>query len=97
MPFIQMDAMADSVSFADSSKLTKPVMLENKPKIDSIVKVVKPSKTPTASRAAPKKIVKQKSTVSDKKINNKSNNKTLNVEKKSAKAEMPKKTTSNNN
>ncbi len=97
MPFIQMEAMADSVSIADSSKLAKPVMVENKPKIDSIVKVVTPSKTPIASRAAPKKIVKQKSIVFVKKINNKSNNKTLNVEKKSAKAEMPKKTTSNNN
>lgn len=84
-----------------------------KTKVDSIVKTkVKPSpasnKIGTASKNEKPKVVKKvnnkpvlkskpKLDKNAKKLNNKSTNNTLKQEKKSAKAEMPKKTTSNNN
>ncbi len=112
MPFLQLGTISDSTLNADTAKVVKPspasVVVA---KADTAVKQVPVVKLVTVKPAASsatvkpasvtpkpaKKIVKPTVKKTSVKSNNKANNKTLNKMKKTAKAEMPKKTTSNNN
>ena len=96
-PIIQLQNPTDSATSKDSiAKKPVPASIIIT-KVDTTNKVVLKPKTTSTNKTNTKKAVKQISKENIKKLNNKSNNKTLNQEKKSAKAEMPKKTTSNNN
>ncbi|MEN9701314.1 MAG: hypothetical protein RIR55_629 [Bacteroidota bacterium] len=94
MPVIQLQSVVDtSMSNADTV-VKKPLPIVNPaPKLDTV-----PKPKPVQNvKPVPKKVVKAKTKENIKKLNNKSNNKALNQEKKSAKAVMPKQSPSNNN
>jgi cell division protein FtsQ len=109
MPFIQIQNIADSSVNEDTavrsiqplpivaSKLDtiqKPVV---KQVISPVIKQAIKAKQPPKNKKIASNGVKAKSKENIKKLNNKSNNKSLKQEKKSAKAVMPQKTASNNN
>jgi cell division protein FtsQ len=109
MPFIQLQNTIDTVEMKDTTikkTVTTPIITTNldtiKKTINQPVKKVEiapisKAKPILSSKALPKKAVKTNNKENIKKLNNKSNNKSLNQVKKSAKAEMPKKASSNNN
>ncbi len=113
MPVIQLHAVSDSSITSDSivkkimpiedvvSKVDTPAKSIVKkvpaPISASNVKPILKNKATSTTKVPTKKVVKVNSKENIKKLNNKSNNKSLNQEKKSAKALMPKSTTSNNN
>jgi cell division protein FtsQ len=109
MPFIQLQNTIDTVEMKDTTMkktVTTPIITTN---LDTIKKTINQpdkkveiapiskAKPILSSKAQPKKAVKTNNKENIKKLNNKSNNKSLNQVKKSAKAEMPKKASSNNN
>jgi cell division protein FtsQ len=105
MPFIQIQNILDTGSINDTNvKIALSISVDatkldtaKKPTAPTIVKPIDKAKLPTQNKVLTKKGDKVKSIENIKKLNNKSNNKSLKEVKKSAKAEMPKKTPSNNN
>ncbi len=103
LPYLKPINMSDSTTLVDTiqSKVTN-LIKDTKPRLDSIPKIATlPKKTmpKVIKNNKPKDVKNDKPNTSKnaKKLNNKSTDNTLKQQKKSAKAEMPKKTPSNNN
>ena len=94
MPVIQLQSVVDTSMSTADTVVKKPLpILSPAQKTDTVAK----PKPVQNVKPVPKKVVKAKTKENIKKLNNKSNNKALNQEKKSAKAVMPKQSPSNNN
>ena len=94
MPVIQLQSVVDTSMSTADTVVKKPLPIVNSaPKMDTVPK----PKPVQDAKPTTKKVVKAKTKENIKKLNNKSNNKALNQEKKSAKAVMPKQSPSNNN